>query len=52
MRPSCGSVESSNIFTGKPPWGRPFSSTKVLEFISAILLKRTPPVPSNLRTLT
>ena len=52
MRPSCGRAEISNIFTGKPPWRRPFSSTKGLEFISAISLKRTPPVPSNLRTLT
>ena len=45
VRPSCGGAESSNIFTGKPPWCRPFF-TKGLEFISAISLKRIPPVPN------
>ena len=46
VRPSCGSAESSNIFTSKPPWQRHFS-TKGLKFISAISLKRTPPVPNR-----
>ena len=45
MKPSCGIAESSNIFTGKPPWRGPFS-TKDVEFIAAISLKRTPPVPN------
>ena len=49
MRPSCESAEKSNILTGKSPWRRPFS-TKGLEFISAISLKRTPPVPNLLVT--
>ena len=38
---SCRSAESSNIFTVKPPWWRPFF-TKNLEFVSTISFKRTP----------
>ena len=40
VRPSCRSAKSSNIFTGKPPWLRPFF-TESLEFIFAISLKRS-----------
>ena len=50
VRPSCRRPESSNMFTDKLPWLRPFF-TKGLEFISAISLKRTPPVP-NLQVAT
>ena len=44
MRPFCRSSESSNIFTAKPPWWGPFfAKVAGLEFIPAILFKRTPP---------